>query len=543
MSLIKPVSYPDRGFARISNLASFCTDAISRFCQGALRNVYELEQSGNELWLRNKERRSGNYSNYAEEIAVVDIDTNRDAEWIDKVDNYYNNHADKLANIERALNLVKSAKEKPLKNQIYQNSLALLFIGSNDREWFLNKEYFPWFFELFPSGLILALKFNSEYETRIAPLRWGNIGTIYDSKEKAELDKMGFDGVLTADEIHNVGSMSPTTYFTALSNFFFPYEDSYVVGRIGYMFILLTNKTTILERGPYPDSSAQLRKGYGLMQGDRPDFSNSHSAREGWRGRYVPPRCFSARELLELYRHFIVKFNHSIRLRLDLTNYRNGVDIDFIAAFEEYCTFERITLELTRCQASEDGFSARTLSFAILDKFSEITNISRINGGPEMFQYFVTQPFKNNFLLSKLQSLPAPFDTFFRAECDRIYDILYQTVLGKDGLWMNYRRTAKGIRTRKWDKDSSSFRDNPDVCSEDEFVGEIVRAVRNTHHGYVSDEDKKRRFAVFGSMHTGKLPDEFTAIPQLIWLATIEDPENTILTNCFTDKMLQSVDL
>ena len=43
------------------------------------------------------------------------------------------------------------------------------------------------------------------------------------------------------------------------------------------------------------------------------------------------------------------------------------------------------------------------------------------------------------------------------------------------------------------------------------------------------------RFATYLSMHTGKMPDECTAIPQLIWLAISNKPEETILTDWISD--------
>lgn len=523
MGIIKPASYPDRGFARIGNIASFCIDATKTYCTGRLRNVYELENSGNEIWLRSKERRTGNYFDYAEEIALVDINTNRDAKWILKVESDYDIPSDQMADTMKSYDLIKSASNKPLKDQIYLYSLALLLVKSTDRALFLEKFFFPWFFGLFPSGLILALKFNYDYETRAAMLRWGNIGTVYDSKEKNDMQGMGFEGVGTMTALHNIGMVNAAAHFSALSNIFFPYATTYIIGRFGYMLILLTNEKQILERGHYPHSLVELHHVYGLMQGNEPDLLKPRSIEEGWLGRYIPSRSFSARELLDLFRHFILKFNHSLRLRLDVTNYRKGKDIDFIAAFERFSTFERITMELNRCQTAEDGFSARILSFAMLDKFAELIRVPGIDPG-KTFHHFVTRQFKDKSLLPRFKNLPPPFDGFFHQECNQIFDSLYYTVLGKKGLWMTYRKTAKGIRTREWDKYLSLFQDAASLCSEEEFVGEIVRAIRNTHHGYVSNKDKKRRFSIFGSMHTGKLPDQFTAIPQLIWLTTFEDP-------------------
>ena len=58
----------------------------------------------------------------------------------------------------------------------------------------------------------------------------------------------------------------------------------------------------------------------------------------------------------------------------------------------------------------------------------------------------------------------------------------------------------------------------------DEFVGQYVRVTRNTHHGYISEDDTQRRFAYLGSLMTGYIPDSFTQLPLLILLAEVVCP-------------------
>jgi hypothetical protein len=59
---------------------------------------------------------------------------------------------------------------------------------------------------------------------------------------------------------------------------------------------------------------------------------------------------------------------------------------------------------------------------------------------------------------------------------------------------------------------------------DDDFGAEYVRAARNTHHGYVSDGDRRRWLACFRSITTAFLPDSFTQLPLLIVLAETVNP-------------------
>lgn len=538
MNIIQTASYPDRGFARIGSTAHHLTKAVIEHCKNRLSDVYEVEHSGSDVWLRSKERRTKTLVDFVEELALVDVNSNRDAAWVRNMDSYYDRIPDQVADTAFPVEIMNTLQAKEPNKQVYLSSLALLGVHSSLRESFLRDFYFPWFFRLFPNGKILALKFNSNYEGRLALLRWGNLLSIYDAGEVQKLKNLLPERIQMMADLHPTGTINAKPFFLAVSNLFYPYAHSIVVGGVGHIFILLTGETSILDRGSYPHTRMDLHKAHNLMQGNEPDMSALSDTKQAWLGRYIPSRQFSVDDLLFLFRHFVARFNHLLRLRIDITNYRNGPDIDFIAAFEEYFTFDRITLELNYCQTATDGFSARASSFAVLDKLSELVAITGISQAEARFRYFVGRTFANTILSPNLTQYPSPFSTFLPSECDRIYDELYRRVLGSEGLWMTYRRQAAGIQTRLWDKSSRSFIESASLKTDDEFVGEIVRAIRNTHHGYVSDNDSRRRFAVFVSMHTGQLPDDFTAIPQLIWLAVLQNPESTILTSCISDQKL-----
>jgi hypothetical protein len=540
MNIIQTASYQDRGFARIGPASHHLTAAVLKNCKGRLSDVYETEQSGTDVWMRSRERRTKHFVNFVDELSVVDANSNRDATWIRALDSHYDKFSNQIADMALPVKIMNSLHDKEPHKQVYLSSLALLHVHSTLREPFLRDFYFPWFFKLFPNGKILAFKLNSSYERRLTLLRWGNLLSIYDSVELSNIKSLPLERIQMMADLHPTGTINVKSYFLALSNIFYPYAHSIVVGGYGNIFVLLTGEDSLLDRGAYPQTRMELHKVHNLMSGNEPDISRLSDKWQGWLGRYIPTKHFSVDELVDLFRHFVAQFNHSLRLRIDVTNYRKGDDVDFIAAFEEYFTLDRLTLELNYCQTATEGFSARASSFGILDKLSELISISGVNRN-RLFHHFAGKAFASTYLSPILQQYPAPYSTFFADECKRVYDNLHNTVLGTDGLWMSYRRTTTGIQTRRWDETSGMFSERSTLYTEDEFVGEVVRAIRNTHHGYISDNDERRRFAVFVSMHTGQLPDDFTAIPQLIWLAIIQNPESTILTECITDQKLGMV--
>jgi hypothetical protein len=539
MKIIQPATYPDRGFAKIGQTKHHLTEAVLKHIDKNLSDVYEVEKSGAEYWMRSKERQTGRLIDFVEELALVDARTNRDAAWIKKVDNYYDLLSDKVTDDANAISIISSLAGQDTHKQVHFASVALMFAHSSRRDAFLRDHYFPWFFTVFPEGKILAFKFNSTYEKRLPLLRWGNLLSIYDDAEVGKIASLSFKRLGGMADLQPTGSIDAKPYFLAVSNLFYPYADSIVVGGFGKLFVLMTGEQPILDRGPYPQTSMDMHRIHTLLHGDEPDMNNKSNSREGWRGRYVSPKQFAIDELVGLFRYFVPRYNHALRLRLDVTNYRQGENIDFISAFESYFTFDRLTTELNHCQTAMDGYTSRTSSFAMLDKYSELIPITGIQAG-NLFHYYVTKPFANSVLLPILRAYPNPFGMFFADECKRVYESVYDTVLGADGLWMTFRRTKTGVNAREWDKKRKLFHDRATPYTEDEFVGEIVRAVRNTHHGYISQRDERRRFAIFVSMHSGKIPDDFTLIPQLMWLSAMQDPEATILTKAITDQKLKS---
>ena len=92
-----------------------------------------------------------------------------------------------------------------------------------------------------------------------------------------------------------------------------------------------------------------------------------------------------------------------------------------------------------------------------------------------------------------------------------------------DSVWIKSKVTATAVKVRnktlEWEQDED----------HDTFVANALRAVRNAHHGYFTDGDKKnRRPSRYLFMLNGDLPIEITVLPSIWFLALVADPERFI---------------
>lgn len=530
---IETATYSDRGFARLGNVndrSQFFRDRC--LTDTLLKNIYEFETTSQGIWIRSKERRSANVVYPLQKLAVISSNNYQDADKIDEIDPDWpsNNWS-----YPQALNNVKLAKNKRIIHQIELYSRALFFLSPKYRAKFLKENYFPWFFSKYPKGKIVMLKVNFGYVGRLSLFRHGFATAIYSLNElRNAVQKSGSLKFITG--LQNTSTVNIEQYLQAITNLFFPFYSPVVCDGMGYILILFTGKRKVIDRGFFPRSWRELLISQQLMRGDQPDFL-SNNPENGWKGRYIPQGNLSTSQFLTLLDDAVLKINRLINLRLDITNYRDANnEIDFAQAFKSYFTFDRAIIELNDCQCATNGLTARLLTFSILDKFSELMIINE-RTKTDLFKDFFKKEFNDNILKPAIKSYPKFFEKIMLKEMSLVYNSLYEFIFSDENL-MTDRSRQSNILIKKWHEKSGMFKDT--TISKDDFIGNLVRFVRNTHHGYIL---KQKIFETYGSIHTGKLPDCITAIPQLIWLAILSKPEELLLPNWISDATLRAIEI
>jgi hypothetical protein len=490
---------------------------------------YESEVANHEIRVRYAARRTGFPQRYARILASCQNDPQAswDLAWTANIDRRYD-QVSRTANLAQCCEMLDRATADPDYRFLYLLDAAISLCPRPDLPDLLRQQALPAFFQRFPAGRVIFIGTDSSFESRLATLRIGNFIQINGANALADMRLHGIHSTNTAEAIQSSGVVALDKAMMAMLGNFMPLKTHLVGGRIGLRMIYLFGDAApqVIDRGPFPRDDADLFGSQIFYRGDDPDLSSPAAPLEGWRGRFRNTGYLGDNALEQLIQFLLERFNWHVENRAEACNFVDGQTVDFIACFEKYLTIDRIFYECVMIASTTNSAVARLMTFAILDKFQELC---RFPGVPpdRQFHYMCTRPFLTGVLQPALALLPAPWDRFFIDRSTALYDDLYAAVRSSQGVWPNYLvQAGGGVRVyRRWDRKARQFVDLPAPMGDDDFIEEYVRSARNTHHGYISDGDNRRRFACFGSISTAFIPDSFTQLPLLILLGEIVAPQ------------------
>lgn len=540
MSSIVPVSNRDMGYARLGPEI----DAYISGIAAAMEQVgYERQVIAGDIWMRYQPRRTGGFPlAYAQILATLPASaaSGWNVGWTANLDPRYD-QVGQLATRQQCQRLLANAASgDPDFRFLYWLDSALCQCQRADRATFIQQDFMPAFSARFPTGRVIFIATDSRFESRLPILRLGNYFQINGRQGYEDMRQNNISSPNTAAALHSSGVVAIENALTVLVANFLPLRTCMVGRRLGWRAIYLFGAANppVMDRDPFPREEIELQVPQFFLRGDDPAVFTSSPADPlgAWAGRYRNTQYPGDDAIANLIAYFIDRFNIHIENRIEVCNHVDGDNIDFISCFEKYLTLDRILLECIMVATATNPAVARLMTFAVLDKFQELCSFAGIQQ-TRNFHHFCTRPFLNNVLLPTFATMPAPWDAFFSGVATRLYDDLYTTIRSAQGVWPNYLvQAGGGVRIyREWTGRPPQFVDRPVPLTDDEFVAEYVRAARNTHHGYVSDGDNRRRFACYGSISTAFLPDSFTQLPLLITLAEFINPR-ALSGHCWLDQ-------
>jgi hypothetical protein len=538
MSSIIETSNRDRGYARLGPES----DTYIRGIAAAMERVgYERQVQAGDVWMRYQPRCTGGFPvPYAQILATLPASSaGWDVSWTANIDARYD-QVGANANLQQCRDMMAGAAADPDFRFLYWLDAALCICQRSDREAFIQQDFMPAFSERFPAGRVIFIATDSRFESRLPILRLGNYFQINGRQGYDDMRRNNISSPGTASALHLSGVVAIENALTVLVGNFLPLRACLVGRRVGWRAVYLFGDATppVMDRGPFPREEIELQIPQFFLRGDYPAVFASGPADPlgGWAGRFRNTQYPGDNAVANLIAFFIDRFNVHTENRIEVCNHVDGDDIDFISCFEKYLTLDRILLECIMVATATNPATARLMTFAVLDKFQELCSFTGVQQ-TRNFHHFCTRPFLTNVLLPSFAMMPAPWDGFFSGVATRLYDDLYNTIRSTTGVWPNYLvQAGGGVRVyRDWNPPTHEFVDRPALLSDDDFVAEYVRSARNTHHGYISDCDRRRRFACYGSISTAFLPDSFTQLPLLMALAEFVNPR-ALSGHCWLDQ-------
>lgn len=528
MTEIIVADMPTRGFRRLGPESDDGTRFMRKVAE---ERHYQSEVQESAIWIRDAARGNGTFpSSYLKLLGQLPVQgfVHHDFSWVDDLESEYDEHMHSFPALSDCEELLKKASDKPDERFLHDLSSTLLLCPAADRKEFLAGHFFPTLSHRFPNATVVVIGTNYSTERRLTLLRVGNFIEVNGYAAFEDIKNQGISSVGTARNLQISAVLGVQEMLSALLGLFMPLKTHYVTGRPGMVVLILFGETPALpiDLGPYPRTLPELLSSQSFMHGEQPALSAEKNPIEGWFGRFRCNDYPGDNPMIGLISYLVDRLNAYYANRLEICNFtQNQERITFIDGFEKMLTIERIVRESKIIACTTDSAVARIMTFSILDKFQELAKIPNVQKG-KTFHYFCSRKCLHDILLPAFSQLPEPWDSHFSQRATKVYDELYSS-LKNGGVWTSHLVGNSDVQAyREWDVNAQQF--VPDISPKpiDEFIGDYVRVIRNTHHGYISDNDKRRRFATIGSLSTGFIPDSFTELPLLLLLAEVISPSS-----------------
>lgn len=201
----------------------------------------------------------------------------------------------------------------------------------------------------------------------------------------------------------------------------------------------------------------------------------------------------------------------------DLVSFGRGdshVIDDYCEPQEQFWTIERIARRTVQIQSAEARYVDPLVVFEVADCWAEIFKSWKGGKSGDNFQSLFSRKFAVNVLIPCFSKLPPPWNVRFTSEATAVYGGLIKSI--KDSVWARRKMSDVGV-------DMAFSPNQTSIEDWDLFCSALIRALRNTHHGYVPDRDQdrvRRRLM----LTTGDIGWEITYLPSLWLLAFLCDP-------------------
>lgn len=393
----------------------------------------------------------------------------------------------------------------------YKLSLAVAFHQTEGFEAHLRDRIAPAFFRAFPNGRIRLVGTAYDYERRQGCVRGGFVAAQYGLGAITDLDSLNAMSRWTAlapgNQLRLVLDLGALALYPTV-----PYVPAY---RPGLVVIFVPGQPVAQQHGEFPGDWLDV-------YGSRADFANQSGTR-GPTGRvhrrYVHSASLSTTAALDWTDWLIERAADHVRWSTDPTGYLDGDLIDFVTCFEHGLTADRLLRKGVAAQTAAQTSLRKGAAFEVADILQELD--AKWSGSPsDLFKTLFRPSAGAPLLKQAFASAPNAVGTLLTTGVSDAYAALEGTV--KASIIRHDKVQSGGVLVR-----------NRTLTAEvlenfDTFTGNVLRALRNTHHGYMTSADKQARPSRYLALVTGETPDELAYIGVLSALAYLADPSGMV---------------
>lgn len=424
-------------------------------------------------------------------------------------------------NLDDCIKLVKTLNSEYNYQTISNFKSGIFFSKRDNLKHILKFAFENVFFKKFPRGKIISIRLDYLYYKRSAMLRGlYSINNYPDIKDKFK----EFDGFNTMKNwlfIESHETLSNILLFAEY--FFFPYIPAFHCNyNIGLTFVFVPDDFIKYSMDTYPRDILDFLR-------SATDFGKENASNTAFKDEYLYAKyCFAHAPKFDEYYEFIIwaieSSNKFIKEYLDICSFRSITDntvVDPIYALEYNLSIQHLMKIGLSILASNSAYFNKSMTFQSADIYSDICNYNKLKIQKDyMFKLLFD---KDNIIpiISKI-IISCPFALKYNIieMVKTIYNRLEDTT--KESIWLKYKISNNGVFVRNNDLTG----DNMENIST--FTSNVIRALRNTHHGYLTRNDRSKRPSRYLSLVDGNIPDMIGSLP-LIWLLCLIQDRNSFI--------------
>lgn len=431
------------------------------------------------------------------------------------------------------VSLVESTRNKSTRPLAIQSIVKAFSICRDARLIPLLRDHIlPWFFDLYPDGRLVIIQNEHEYERVMAGMRcFYTIAQVPFTDIEANTGLYD-DHFPTLKYRHssNISQLSPPL-LDFWTFFFLPSVLGFRGDSFGMSFLFLFGEPETQRPPNFPSEWVAMLRAHAafgaepLNDGEFEQAISNPNGPEAMKAAHQPPPHslnLPIHEQVKFLEWYIDMLNRYLFDLTDIANFTEQNDpsrpIQPIAAFEHYLTIERLVRRTIGAMAATDLGTGKNSAFEIADLFDTLSMRFGKAASTQMFKRLFNPVEASTLLCDQLSKIPGPVGTYLCSFTQQCYATLQSAVY--DSVWLKSKAQSNHVLVR----DNSLTAEVSEPIAQ--FVGNVMRAYRNGHHGYFSSPGETRP-SRYLFLVDGRLPDVIVNLPSLWLLAYLIDP-NTV---------------
>lgn len=387
----------------------------------------------------------------------------------------------------------------------------------------------PLFFRYYPESRVLFLSHRSDLVSQNSSLRFLYTASMLPI---AEWPSASLEGFGTMRDWHGKDPYTLALNVIGIFQYLWmPFVSGAVSGLYGSQALLLLSPAPKHSGPPFPSDWLALLKETSEFGAERIQAEESlevlFDTTSYEHARLVHRRMLATSipgidQRDTFFRWLVSRLDQWTLSIYDCTNYveklKDSTVIEPVAGFEFVMTINRIVGRLGALMQSKDIGVAKPLVFEIADLMATLRVRLRLGSGPnevDEFKDFFNAGKTRQLLCDILKTIPGVGDDL-AAQAEVAYQQLVEVI--KESILFRNKMTATGVMVPG--KTAGTEREE----TFEQFAANVIRVLRNGHHGYFTEGDDTRRVSRYLWMVSGNVPDSIRTLPILWFLAYITEP-------------------